>query len=270
LRLPAKFVFITAAVIFVSGCGHAPSPWRAAFEETLTRELAAFPPERPLTVATNLYVDYGEAVRFRPNLTLVNIGDESLIPFYRIDAYLAVNVPDADNPAPPPLPKENPGTMLLAYGSSPLRADEKTRWVDLAQRNEMSTYQAALATVPRSVAIDRTKGLELAVRPWVSLSETTFDIAGRTYRGHELIRAAWSGLDVIMYKDTISLRFTRPPPLFQAGWTVVRAYPWMLGSRRNEPIRGHLVFMDRRQGDFSCPFPEARVTDCDYRESDAH
>ncbi len=262
-------MFLAAAFILAPGCGRTPSPWRTAFEETLIRELAAFPPSQPLTVATNLYVDYGDAARFRPNLTLVNIGDESLIPFYRIDAYLAVNVPDTENPAPPPLPKENVGTMLLAYGGSPLRPDEKTRWVDLRQRNEMSTYQAALATVPRSVAIDRTKGLELAVRPWISLSETTLDIAGRTYRGHELIRAAWSGLDVIMYKDTISLRYTRPPPLFRAGWAVVRAYPWVLGPRRKDPLRGHLVFMDRRKGDFSCPFPEARVIYCDYRESDA-
>ncbi len=241
-------------------------PYYAKFDEALTRELEPYPPSRALVVGTNLWLPKDYAKKFKRALTLVNVGEERLISFYRIDGYLAVSIPDADNPVPYEQPRENVNKMLLAYGQTPLKPDEQTRWVDLRMRFEGESFRAMSLTLQRLIAVDETNGLELAFRPWIALPETWLDIGGKMISAHELIRATRPRLDVIVQADTLSLRYTRPNPVFSIARLFTRAYPALLGSRRDAPVSGMAVWMDQRRGNFSCPSPAPKVQYCNYEE----
>lgn len=261
---------ISVLCVSVSVCSQTGNStrWFDGFDEALKREIAGYPPDRPLVIATNLWLPNGYEEKFGRPLTLVNIGDDRLLPYYRIDAYLAVAVPEADDPTPREQVRENPGRMLLKLGSTPLRADEQFRWLDLADRNEMTLDQIGSAALSRLIAIDETKGVEIAFRPWISLSETRITVAGKSWLAHELIRLIRPGLEIIYKGDTLSLRYSRPAPLYRFARLFTRAYPVLLGPQRPTPVSGFAVWMDRRRGLFSCPEPAAEVRYCNYEELD--
>lgn len=270
-----KTLLALVAISLLAACdgrgeGHgAGSPWRREFEAELRKQIEPFPPDRKLTVATNLWLPRGFAAEISPRLTLVHVGEERLLPFYRLDAYLAVNMPEDEDPTPSHQPRENPGKMLIRLGSSPLRPDERVRWTDLRFRNEQTLFHATMATAPRRIVIDDKGGLELGFRPWISLSESVFSIAGREYRGHELIRNWREGLEIVTHGDLLVLRYTRPSLLFRALYPVVKIYPFLLGSGAKVPVTGHAVWMDNRRGMFQCPMPSGEVQNCHYEELDA-